>query len=60
MVFTQSGVEVVICEVVLVGILVGDDRSRLRLLLQVLDIGRGVSSLELSQVVAAPVLSLPQ
>jgi hypothetical protein len=58
MVFLKTGVEEVVVEL-LRTMCRGEDRSWLGLLLEVLDISRGVSPLKRSEVSGAPVLALP-
>jgi len=58
MVFLKTGVEEVVVEL-LRTMGRGEDWSGLGLLLEVLDISRGVSPLKRSEVSGAPVLALP-
>jgi hypothetical protein len=58
MVFLKTGIEEVVVEL-LRTVCRGEDRSGLWLLLEVLDISRGVSPLKRSEVSSAPVLALP-
>ena len=58
-ILSQAGIEVVVVEP-LRAILMREDRSRLRMLLEVLNIVRGVAALQRGEISGAPMLSLPE